>query len=36
MKYRIESYMAYMDRILENNDSGLTYEELDIQHEKRL
>jgi len=36
MKYRIESYMAYMDRLLENNDSGLSYEELSAQHEKQL
>lgn len=36
MKYRIESYMAYMDRLLENNDSGLSYEELSAEHEKQL
>ena len=36
MKQRIEAYMAYMDRLLQNNDSGLTYEELSIQHEKQL
>lgn len=36
MKRRIESYMAYMDRLLQNNDSGLTYEELSLQHEKQL
>ena len=36
MKKRIQSYMAYMDQQLENNDSGLSYEELCIQHEKQL
>lgn len=36
MKRRIESYMVYMDRLLQNNDSGLTYEELASQHEKQL
>lgn len=36
MKHRIESYMAYIDRLLETNDSGLTYEELICQHEKQL
>ena len=36
MKKRIQSYMAYMDQQLENNDSGLSYEELCIEHEKQL
>lgn len=36
MKYRIQSYMAYMDRLLEDNDSGLSYEELSVEHEKQL
>lgn len=36
MKKRIQSYMAYMDQQLEHNDSGLSYEELCIQHEKQL
>lgn len=36
MKYRIESYMAYMDHLLKENDSGLSYEELSAQHEKQL
>ena len=36
MKKRIQSYMAYMDQQLENNDSGLSYEELCTQHEKQL
>ena len=36
MKKRIQSYMAYMDQQLENNESGLSYEELCIQHEKQL
>lgn len=36
MKNRIESYMAYMDHLLEDNDSGLSYEELSEQHEKQL
>ncbi len=36
MKKRIQSYMAYMDQQLENNDSELSYEELCIEHEKQL
>ena len=36
MKKRIQSYMAYMDQQLEHNESGLSYEELCIQHEKQL
>lgn len=36
MKKRIQSYMAYMDQQLENNESGLSYEELCIEHEKQL
>lgn len=36
MKKRIQSYMAYMDQQLEHNDSGLSYEELCIEHEKQL
>lgn len=36
MKYRIQSYMAYMDKQLQNNDSGLSYEELSVEHEKQL
>ena len=36
MKKRIEAYMAYMDKLLENNDSGLSYEELCAEHEKQL
>lgn len=36
MKQRIESYMAYIDRLLTDNNSGLTYEELAILHEKQL
>lgn len=36
MKKRIEAYMAYMDKLLENNDSGLSYEELCVEHEKQL
>ena len=36
MTKRIKAYMAYMDHILENNDSGLSYEELCKQHEKQL
>ena len=36
MKKRIQSYMAYMDQQLEHNESGLSYEELCIDHEKQL
>ena len=36
MKKRIQSYMAYMDQQLEHNESGLSYEELCIEHEKQL
>lgn len=36
MKYRIQAYMAYIDRLLQNNDSGLSYEELSAEHEKQL
>lgn len=36
MKKRIEAYMAYIDRLLEQNDSGLSYEELCAEHEKQL
>ena len=36
MKKRILAYMAYMDRQLQQNDSGLSYEELCTQHEKQL
>ena len=36
MKKRILAYMAYMDQQLQQNDSGLSYEELCIQHEKQL
>ena len=36
MKKRIQSYMAYMDQQLEHIESGLSYEELCIQHEKQL
>lgn len=36
MKERITTYMAYMDHLLEENDSGLSYEELSAQHEKQL
>lgn len=36
MKKRITAYTAYMDKLLENNDSGLSYEELCIEHEKQL
>lgn len=36
MTKRIKAYMAYMDQILQSNDSGLSYEELIIEHEKQL
>lgn len=36
MKIRIKSYMAYVDRLLEHNDSGLSYKTLCKQHEKQL
>lgn len=36
MTERIKAYMAYTDRLLENNDSGLSYEEICAQHEKQL
>lgn len=36
MRKRIKAYMAYIDRLLENNDSGLSYEELCAEHEKQL
>ena len=28
MTERIKAYMAYIDRLLEHNDSGLSYEEI--------
>ncbi|MCR5654816.1 MAG: hypothetical protein K6G07_04180 [Lachnospiraceae bacterium] len=36
MTKRIKAYMAYMDAMLTENTSGLSYEELCVQHEKQL
>lgn len=36
MTERIKAYIVYIDRLLEHNDSGLSYEEIRIQHEKQL
>lgn len=36
MKKRITAYMAYMDAALDDNQTGLSYEELCVQHEKQL
>lgn len=36
MKVRIQAYLAYMDHLLEENDSGLTYEELCEEHLRQI
>lgn len=36
MTERIKAYKAYIDRLLEHNDSGLSYEEICAEHEKQL
>lgn len=36
MTKRIKAYMAYMDQILEKNETGLSYEIICEQHEKQL
>lgn len=36
MTERIKAYMAYVDRLLDHNDSGLSYEEICTEHEKQL
>ncbi len=36
MKKRILTYMEYVDRLLEQNDSGLSYEELIEEHKLQL
>ncbi len=36
MTERIKAYMVYIDRLLDHNDSGLSYEEICVEHEKQL
>lgn len=36
MKVRIQAYLAYMDHLLEENDSGLSYEELCEEHLRQI